>query len=109
GDPARGAETKCPDQRATHSDAGQRIGVARSLLEVPRDGQSAGDARLGTGAGPEGGQRGGVRVCCCQRGWEQMRIRYITTENVSGDPGSNISVERFQGLSGAGAALLEAG
>lgn len=38
-----------------------------------------------------------------------MRIRYITTENVSGDPGSNISVERFQGLSGAGAALLEAG
>lgn len=38
-----------------------------------------------------------------------MQIRLITTENVSGDPGSNIAVERFQGLAGASAALLERG
>jgi arginase len=38
-----------------------------------------------------------------------MLMRYITTDNVSGDPGSNIDVSLFHGLAGAGAALLERG
>jgi arginase len=38
-----------------------------------------------------------------------MQIRYITTDNVSGDPGSNIDADRFRGLAGAGGALLDAG